>query len=71
MLSRHRDLVTFLASIPFVALLPVLFPEPEYNVGQLLLALAYLAGALAVARLIAIGLARATDRGQRPRDEGL
>lgn len=69
--SRHRDLITFLASIPFVALLPVLFPNPRYNVLQFVVVLAYLAVALAVARLIAIGLTRAGRHDQDPQDEEL
>jgi hypothetical protein len=71
MLSRHKDLITFLASVPFVAFLPVLFPNPQYTIAQLLVVLAYLACTLAVARLIAVGLARAGRHDQRPQDEEL
>jgi hypothetical protein len=57
-MRRHLNLVTFLVSLPFVAFLPILFPDPRFDAGQTLVAVAYLAAALAMSRLIAIGITR-------------
>jgi len=59
-MRRHKDLITFLLSIPFVALLPVIFPRPEHSLGRTAVVVMYLVVALAVARLVAVGLARAS-----------
>jgi hypothetical protein len=67
--DRHKDLITLLLCLPFVAFVPTLFPRPEYSFGQSALAFLYLMAGAAVARLMAIGLARAWVKRRPPPDD--
>ena len=56
-MRRHRELTTFIVSLPFIALMPYLLPRPlEFESGHSLLAVGYVVAVLGLSRFIAIGI---------------